>query len=101
MILALWSRKGGLELLDVVVKELHGDMKVLLEKFKAEAMNLAKLDHPNVITYYRFCSKRILFLIVIEFMNKGALNEILKRSREGRSLGKWALLQIIYQVLGA
>jgi serine/threonine protein kinase len=50
------------------------------ERFRREAMVLARLDHPNVVKLYDFGERDGLFFLVLEFVDGNNLRSLMKHS---------------------
>src|SRR5437867_4251650 len=67
----------------VAVKVLRAELTnqpELAERFRAEAITLAKLNHPNIATLYSFLPQDGQFFIVMEFVVGETLDSIIRRS---------------------
>ncbi|HEX5473426.1 MAG TPA: serine/threonine-protein kinase, partial [Vicinamibacterales bacterium] len=55
---------------DVAIKVLNPDLSEsdVLKRFRAEAVTLARLNHPNIATIYELCHKDDELLMVMEFV---------------------------------
>jgi len=66
----------------VAVKVLRADLAhrpQLAQRFRSEAVALARLNHPNVATLYSFLRDGDDFFMVMEFVEGRPLNDILER----------------------
>ena len=52
----------------------------VVERFRSEAVTLAKLNHPNVATLYRFMRQGDSFIMVIEFVRGKTLDHYIQQS---------------------
>lgn len=68
----------------------------LMERFRREARNQARLNHPNIVSVYGFVEDRDIAGIAMEYIEGETIEQILKK--EGR-LSIIHSLEIIYQVL--
>ncbi len=68
----------------------------LMERFRREARNQARLNHPNIVSVYGFVEERDIAGIAMEYVEGETIEQILKK--EGR-LTTIHALEIIYQVL--
>ncbi|MDQ3649252.1 MAG: protein kinase [Acidobacteriota bacterium] len=62
----------------VLRPELAGQPEVV-ERFRAEAVTLAKLNHPKIATLYSFFRHRDDFLMVMEFVRGETLGDVINR----------------------
>ncbi len=66
----------------VAIKRLRQELaynEEIAERFRAEARVLAKLDHPNVATVYRFFSHEDSLFLVMEYVDGKPFGEITRR----------------------
>ena len=68
----------------------------IIERFRKEAKNQAKLNHPNIVSVYGFVEERDVMGIAMEFVEGQTLEQIIKL--EGR-LEPYYALNIMSQVL--
>src|SRR6202162_1487772 len=68
----------------------------LIERFRVEAVTLAKLNHPSIATLYSFFREGENFYMVMEFVRGRTLEDIIKQS--GR-LGAGSAVDILCQTL--
>ena len=68
----------------------------IIERFRKEAKNQAKLNHPNIVSVYGFVEERDIMGIAMEFVEGQTLEQIIKL--EGR-LEPYYALNIMSQVL--
>lgn len=68
----------------------------MMERFRREARNQARLNHPNIVSVYGFVEDRDIAGIAMEYIEGETIEQILKK--EGR-LSIIHSLEIIYQVL--
>src|SRR5215469_12101052 len=52
----------------------------IVERFRAEAVTLAKLNHPNIATLFSFLRQGDDFFMVMEFVRGETLDSVLRRS---------------------
>src|SRR3974377_1179150 len=52
----------------------------LIERFRVEAVTLAKLNHPNIATLYAFFREGEDFYMVMEFVRGRTLEAVIKES---------------------
>ncbi len=62
----------------VLRPELAGQPEIV-ERFRAEAVTLAKLNHPKIATLYSFFRHRDDFLMVMEFVRGETLGDVINR----------------------
>ncbi len=65
---------------EVAIKALKpelGSQPAVVERFRSEAVTLAKLNHPNIATLYNFFRQGDHFFMVLEFVRGGTLDRIL------------------------
>lgn len=65
----------------VAVKVLRpelGQQPKVVERFRSEAVTLAKLNHPNIATLYSFLQEEDDFFMILEFVQGRTLEDILK-----------------------
>ena len=68
---------------EVAIKMLRPELASqpdIVERFRAEAVTLAKLNHPNVATLYSFLREGEDFFMVMEFVRGETLDSLIKRS---------------------
>ena len=68
----------------VAIKQLRpeiGANPALVERFRAEAQSLARLNHPNITTLYRMLRKGDEWFLVMELVQGQPLDKILHRLR--------------------
>ena len=58
--------------------ELAGQQQVV-ERFRSEAVTLAKLNHPNIATLYDFDRQGDSFIMVLEFVRGVSLDDVLQK----------------------
>jgi tRNA A-37 threonylcarbamoyl transferase component Bud32 len=56
-----------------------GDDPTFAERFRREAMVLARLDHPNVVKLYDFGDRGGLYYLVLEFVDSTNLRALMKQ----------------------
>jgi serine/threonine protein kinase len=67
---------------EVAVKVLRPEFSSqpeLVERFRAEAVTLAKLNHPNIATLHSFFRQANDFFMVMEFVRGEALDSVIRR----------------------
>ncbi|HXG66184.1 MAG TPA: serine/threonine-protein kinase, partial [Blastocatellia bacterium] len=67
---------------EVAIKVLRpefGNNPQLVERFRSEAVTLAKLNHPNIATLHTFFRQGDQFFMVMEFVRGETLDHALKR----------------------
>ena len=75
----------GLDLMlerEVAIKALRPELLSrpdLVERFRAEAITLARLNHPNVATLYSFLRQGDEFFMVLEFVSGETLESLINR----------------------
>ena len=57
------------------------DSPRLIERFKIEAKNQAKLSHPNIVTVYGFIEYKNLLGIVMEYVEGESLDKIVYKNK--------------------
>src|ERR1051325_8857227 len=65
---------------EVAIKVLRPELASqpqVVERFRSEAVTLAKLNHPNVATLYSFFRQANDFFMVIEFVRAETLDRII------------------------
>src|SRR5215831_17427801 len=68
---------------EVAVKALRPELARqpdVVERFRAEAVTLAKLNHPNIATLYSFLRQGDDYFMVMEFVRGQTLDSVLQRS---------------------
>jgi serine/threonine-protein kinase len=68
---------------EVAIKMLRPELASqpqVVERFRAEAVTLAKLNHPNIATLYSFLRQGDDFFMVMEFVRGHTLDEAIRRS---------------------
>lgn len=83
--------------LKVLKKECINDENMLLERFKIEAINIAKLQHPNIINVFSIGFCHDLNYIVMEYVQGDKLSDLLHE----KELTVLECLKIIYKVAKA
>jgi serine/threonine protein kinase len=85
----------------VVVKEINTTSLSAKQKLATmdEVLVLAKLHHPNIVTYHDCFSDAVFINIVMEFCNAGDLAALLK-GREGRRMPEAEVMSLFVQVCG-
>jgi serine/threonine protein kinase len=81
----------------VAIKELHREISTnpaLVERFRAEAISLAKLNHPNITALYHLLHPQDEWFLVMELVQGQTLDKVLHRVRQ---LDLTEMLAIIVQ----
>jgi serine/threonine-protein kinase len=68
---------------EVAIKMLRPELASqpqVVERFRAEAVTLAKLNHPNIATLYSFIRQGDDFFMVMEFVRGHTLDEAIRRT---------------------
>jgi serine/threonine protein kinase len=68
---------------EVAVKMLRPELardSGVVERFRSEAVTLAKLNHPNIATLYSFFRERDEFFMVLEYVRGDTIDGVLQRS---------------------
>lgn len=68
---------------EVAIKVLRPELTMhssLVERFRKEAMVLAKLNHPNIALLYNLLNQGNLFFMVMEFVHGETLESLLRRA---------------------
>src|SRR5262252_530807 len=68
---------------EVAIKALRPELARqpdVVERFRAEAVTLAKLNHPNIATLYSFLRQGDDFFMVMEFVRGETLDSVLRKS---------------------
>src|SRR5436190_12209902 len=68
---------------EVAIKMLRPDLTrdaEIVERFRSEAITLAKLNHPNVATLHNFFRHEDDFFMVMEFVRGNTLEGIIKKN---------------------
>ncbi len=68
---------------DVAVKVLHAELihqANVVERFRTEAVTLARINHPNVATLYSFVRQGDDFFMVMEFVRGESIEAIIRRA---------------------
>jgi serine/threonine protein kinase len=68
---------------EVAIKMLRPELASqpqVVERFRAEAVTLAKLNHPNIATLYSFLRQGEDFFMVMEFVRGQTLDEAIRRT---------------------
>lgn len=74
----------------------------IIERFKAEAQTLFKLEHPNIVKVYDIFSVNSNWFICMEFIQGQSLADILKtKKRENKLIEVNLVLEYIKQILDA
>ncbi len=63
--------------LKVINPELSGNIN-LMKRFRNEALAMARLSHPNIVTLYNFSSEGQLHYIVMEYIRGKNLSQLIK-----------------------
>jgi serine/threonine protein kinase len=69
----------------VAIKELHQEISsnpALVERFRAEAISLAKLNHPNITALYHLLHPEGQWFLVMELVQGQTLDKVLHRLRQ-------------------
>ncbi len=69
----------------VAIKELHREISTnpaLVERFRAEAISLAKLNHPNITALYHLLHPQDEWFLVMELVQGQTLDKVLHRVRQ-------------------
>src|SRR5262252_3673421 len=67
---------------EVAIKALRPELArqpQIVERFRAEAVTLAKLNHPNIATLHSFFRQGDDFFMVMEFVRGETLDSVLRR----------------------
>lgn len=67
---------------EVAIKSLRPDLakrRDTLERFRTEALALAKLNHPNVVTLYNFFQHQDQLFMALEFVHGETLDKLIAR----------------------
>ena len=86
---------------EVAIKVLRPELTMhssLVERFRKEAMVLAKLHHPNIALLYNLFHQGNLFFMVMEFVHGETLESLLRRAGV---LSYGQAIRIFAQILGA
>jgi serine/threonine protein kinase len=76
---------------EVAIKSLHParvGVPGFVERFRAEATNLARLNHPNVTTVYDLLEKGCSLYIVMERVHGSTLEHTLRQCKAGLGIAK-------------
>jgi eukaryotic-like serine/threonine-protein kinase len=68
---------------EVAVKMLRPELSQqpnIVERFRSEAVTLAKLNHPNIATLYSFVRQGEDFFMVMEFVRGETLDDLIRRT---------------------
>src|SRR5229473_844633 len=68
---------------EVAIKMLRPELArqaQIVERFRSEAVTLAKLNHPNIATLYSFQRQGEDFFMVMEFVRGETLDDLIRRS---------------------
>src|SRR5215472_770473 len=68
---------------EVAIKALRPELARqpdIVERFRAEAVTLAKLNHPNIATLYSFLRQGDDFFMVMEFVRGETLDGVIRNS---------------------
>ena len=69
----------------VAIKELHREISnnpALVERFRAEAISLAKLNHPNITALYHLLHPQDEWFLIMELVQGQTLDKVLHRVRQ-------------------
>src|SRR5215216_7830941 len=67
---------------EVAIKMLRPELSRqpnIVERFRTEAVTLAKLNHPNIATLYNFIRQGEDFFMVMEFVRGETLDSVIRR----------------------
>src|ERR671926_1220665 len=67
---------------EVAIKFLRPELSSqpqVVERFRSEAVTLAKLNHPNIATLYDFDRQGDSFIMVLEFVRGVTLDDVLQK----------------------
>ncbi|HEY7544404.1 MAG TPA: serine/threonine-protein kinase, partial [Blastocatellia bacterium] len=67
---------------EVAIKMLRPELASqpqVVERFRSEAVTLAKLNHPNIATLYSFLRQGDHFFMVMEFVKGETLDDVIRR----------------------
>jgi serine/threonine-protein kinase len=62
-----------------VLRPEHASKRAVVERFRTEAVNLAKLNHPNIATLFSMLSEGDEFYMVLEFVRGETLDVMMRR----------------------
>jgi serine/threonine protein kinase len=68
---------------EVAIKMLRPELarqQYIVERFRAEAVTLAKLNHPNIATLYNFVRQGSDYFMVMEYVKGNTFENIIKKS---------------------
>src|SRR5205085_10877971 len=68
---------------EVAIKMLRPELSRqpnLVERFRSEAVTLARLNHPNIATLYSFIRQSDDFFMVMEYVRGETLESVIRRS---------------------
>jgi serine/threonine-protein kinase len=68
---------------DIAIKMLRPELarqQAIVERFRAEAVTLAKLNHPNIATLYNFVRQGNDYFMVMEFVKGHTVERLLKQT---------------------
>lgn len=68
---------------EVAIKMLRPELASqpqIVERFRSEAVTLARLNHPNIATLYSFLRQGEDFFMVMEFVRGETLDSLIRRS---------------------
>ena len=93
--LMITSLQGMFKGREVAIKEHKEDM-MSGSAFRTEAETMKELVHPNIVRVYGVCTSKP-FSIVMEFMQKGSLIDVLRGKKVDR-LTETELRKVAFQV---
>lgn len=94
----VWDNERNSFLAMKVLHEKYARHSVVLEHFRREAENLAKLKHPNIVRFYGFEQDQTRSYILMDFIEGQTLKDKIK-SKNGTPFGTEEISKLLSPVL--
>lgn len=78
-------------------EDVHISSDEVIQRFKREAIAVAKLNHPNIVNIYDIGEENGMYYMVMEFVDGNTLSNVINETLENHEMA----LNIIIQVCGA